>query len=78
LRNGQIETGLAAGEESLHHVGGLKSHPQLVAGEARLRDRDFRGADGESIAEMDRVFEQTVGGEVLSKDAPRPGNSRRQ
>src|SRR6266496_4061411 len=69
--DGQVESRPAAGEESLHHVVGLKSNSKFVAGEASLRHEYFRRPHREPVAKMDRVFEQTAGRKVLSKDAYR-------
>jgi hypothetical protein len=77
--DGQVESRPAAYEESLHHVVGLKSNTEFVTREARLRHEYFRGPDREPVAKMDRVFEQTVGGEVLPKRRPSasPGRATR-
>src|SRR5712692_8298927 len=69
--NSQIESRAPTYEESLYHLVGLKSHSKFVAREARLRHEYFRGPDREPVAKMDRVFQQTVRGKVLAKDAHR-------
>ena len=55
-RDSKIETSACAGKKALHHVIGLEADAQLVAWEARLRGDQFRGTNGEAVAEMDRVF----------------------
>ena len=70
-RDGHVESRPAACKESLHHVVGLKSHTKFVAREARLRHDYFRRPDREPVAKADRIFQQTVGSEVLPKYAPR-------
>jgi len=66
--DGEVEAAAAAGEESSDHIVGLKPYAKFVTRKAWLRHNYFRGANGETIAEMDFVFVQTLCGEVFSKD----------
>src|SRR5438105_4254306 len=45
--NADIEAGTAAREKASHHRVRLKSDPELVAGQTRLRDDQVSGADRE-------------------------------
>jgi hypothetical protein len=62
LGDGEVKTGPPARKKSPHHVVGLKSHPELVAGKPRLCDDHLRGTDGELVSEMDRVFQHAFRG----------------
>lgn len=69
LCDGDVKTRAGAVEEAFHHIVGLKADTQFVTGEARLRDDHFRRADAELVAEMDRVLQQALRGEIFSKNA---------
>src|SRR3977135_4754493 len=63
--DGEVKTGPPARKKLPHHVVGLKSHPEFVAGKPRMGDAHLRGTDGELVSEMDRVFQQAFGGKVF-------------
>ena len=68
-RDGHIKTRAAAGQEALGHLVVTEPYAELVTGKARLGDHNLRGADGEAVAEMDRIFEEVfaLGSEILAE-----------
>ncbi len=69
--DGEVEARTAAGEKAPDHVVSLKPDAEFVARKARLRNDHFRGTNGELIAQMNGTLQQTIGGEVFSKDRHR-------
>ena len=66
-RDGDIKAGAAAGQEALGHLVVAEFDAELVAGKARLGDNNLGRADGEAVAQVDGIFGQSLGGEILTE-----------
>ena len=69
LTNGEVDPRVTDMEEGLDHGRVAEAETELEAGHARLCDDQPRSSDAEHVADMDRVFDQSLGREVLAEDA---------
>ena len=69
--NRAVKPGAPAAQKAFHHVVAVEPGAQLVAGQARFGDRQFDGADAQSVADVEFFFQQTFGGEVFTEGARR-------
>lgn len=68
--DGEVEAAGVAFDEALDHVVAIKADRDFVAGHARLRNLQKSRADAELVADVERVFEQALGGEVFAESPP--------
>ena len=70
LDYGKIESRASAKLKLLHHVRPPEPDAELVAGKSRLGDAEYGRPDAQTVAEVNRVFEQAFERQVFAEHPP--------
>src|SRR3982074_296237 len=71
LFDGKIKAAATAAQEPLQDIVALKLGGQFVAWDSRLTDHHRGRTDLQTVANMERVFAETAGREILTEHPPR-------
>src|SRR5437762_2378081 len=70
FEHGKIKAAGIAGDEALDHVVAIETDGDFVAGHAWLRHLQEGAANSQLVTDMQRFFQQALGGEVFSESSP--------
>ena len=71
FEDGEVEPAGVAFDEALDHVVAIEADRDFVAGDAGLRDHQESGTDAELVTDVEGIFEQAFGCEILAESSPR-------